>query len=303
MKLNLRSIDLNLLPVFEAIMETRQFSKAAERLAMSQPAMSAAVQRLRNTLNDPLFVRSSRGVIPTAKAEILYEDVQKALFLVRQGLSQQNEFNPNTEPHTFRILSGDYFEFVLLPQLLNTFAEDAQKVRLNLTPILEQSATQLMHAQADVMLDAFPIDDHRIHCEVVTQEKLMVITKKQHPWIKGSLSLEDFLNATHAVLPNRGRLLPLDKILNKPLERERKVGVQLTQYISLLAAVANSNYIATVPKNLAVRYADALGLQVYPFPMEVPPVPIYMMWPKVLDRNPANVWLLDQLRNAFKSIG
>ena len=71
MKLNLRSIDLNLLPVFEAVMETRQYSKAAERLAMSQPAMSAAVQRLRDTLNDPLFVRTSKGVVPTPKAELL----------------------------------------------------------------------------------------------------------------------------------------------------------------------------------------------------------------------------------------
>jgi DNA-binding transcriptional LysR family regulator len=296
MKLNLRSIDLNLLPVFEAVMETRQYSKAAKRLAMSQPAMSAAVQRLRDTLSDPLFVRTSKGIVPTPKAELLYQDIQGGLSQLRQGLSQQRGFNPKSQSHSFRILSGDYFEFVLLPPLIGAVESDALQVRFNLKPIFDDSAKQLIHAQADVMLDAFPVADERIHCEVVTQETLVVVARKNHPRIKNSISMSDFLSATHAVLPNRGPLLPLDKILAKPLQQERKIGVQVTQYISLLAAVANSNYIATAPKQLATRYAGALGLNVYDFPMPVPPVPIYMMWSKAFDHDPANQWLLKQLR-------
>ncbi|MGR6870967.1 LysR substrate-binding domain-containing protein [Pseudomonas sp. HK3] len=302
MKLNLRSIDLNLLPVFEAVMETRQFSKAAEHLAMSQPAMSAAVQRLRDTLNDPLFVRTSKGVVPTPKAEALYQDIQGGLSQLRQGLSQQRGFDPKAHPHSFRILSGDYFEFVLLPTLIEEVEHSAHKIRFNLRPIFDDSAKQLIHAQADVMLDAFPIKDDRIHCEVVTEETLVVVTRKSHPYIKDSISLSDFFSATHAVLPNRGRLLPLDKILDKPLRQERKIGVQVTQYISLLAAVANSNYIATAPRQLATRYADALGLKVYDFPIAVSPVPIYMMWSKAFDHDPANQWLLDQLRLVIKKM-
>ena len=296
MKLNLRSIDLNLLPVFEAVMETRQYSKAAKRLAMSQPAMSAAVQRLRDTLNDPLFVRTSKGIVPTPKAELLYQDIQGGLSQLRLGLSQQRGFDPKSQSHSFRILSGDYFEFVLLPQLIGAVESDALQVRFNLKPIFDDSAKQLIHAQADVMLDAFPVADERIHCEVVTKETLVVVARKNHPKINDTISMSDFLSATHAVLPNRGSLLPLDKILAKPLQQERKIGVQVTQYISLLAAVANSNYIATAPKQLATRYAGALGLNVYDFPMPVPPVPIYMMWSKAFDHDPANQWLLKQLR-------
>ena len=296
MKLNLRSIDLNLLPVFEAVMETRQYTKAAKRLAMSQPAMSAAVQRLRDTLNDPLFVRTSKGIVPTPKAELLYQDIQGGLSQLRLGLSQQRGFDPKSQSHSFRILSGDYFEFVLLPQLIGAVENDALQVRFNLKPIFDDSAKQLIHAQADVMLDAFPVADERIHCEVVTQETLVVVARKNHPKINDTISMSDFLSATHAVLPNRGSLLPLDKILAKPLQQERKIGVQVTQCISLLAAVANSNYIATAPKQLATRYADALGLNVYDFPMPVPPVPIYMMWSKAFDHDPANQWLLKQLR-------
>lgn len=302
MKLNLRSIDLNLLPVFEAVMETRQYSKAAERLAMSQPAMSAAVQRLRDTLNDPLFVRTSKGVVPTPKAEQLYQDIQGGLSQLRQGLSQQREFDPKSQPHSFRILSGDYFEFVLLPQLIGAIEHEQLQVRFNLKPIFDDSAKQLIHAQADVMLDAFPVADERIHCEVVTEETLVVVARKNHPHINKPMTLSDFFNATHAVLPNRGRLLPLDKILDKPLKQERKIGVQVTQYISLLAAVANSDYIATAPKQLASRYADALGLTVHEFPMVVPPVPIYMMWSKAFDHDPAHQWLLKQLRLAMNDM-
>ncbi|MEH6448627.1 MAG: LysR family transcriptional regulator [Oleispira sp.] len=302
MKLNLRSIDLNLLPIFEAVMETRQYSKAAERLAMSQPAMSAAVQRLRDTLDDPLFVRTSKGVVPTPKAEMLYQDICGALTQLRQGLSMQKGFDPSAQPHSFRILSSDYFEFVLLPQLIETVEQDALKIRFDLKPILEDSTKQLIHAQADVMLDAFPIEDDRIHCEVVTEETLVVVARKQHYSIKHPITVQDFFNATHAVLPNRGRLLPLDKVIDTPHMQERKVGVQVTQYISLLAAVANSEYIATVPKHLAVRYADALGLAVYDFPIDVPPIPIYMMWSKAFDHDPANKWLLAQLRDVIQDM-
>lgn len=283
-------------------METGQYAKAAQRLAMSQPAMSAAVQRLRDTLNDPLFVRTSKGVVPTPKAEVLYHDIQAGLSQLRQGLSQQNSFDPSAHPHSFSIISGDYFEFVVLPELLANVERDALQIRYNLQTILDNSATPLIHAQADVMLDAFPVKDDRIHCEVVTEETLMVVAKKQHPRIKKAITIEDFFNATHAVLPHQGRLLPLEKILGSAQMQERKIGVQVTQYISLLAAVASSEYIATVPQHLASRYAEALGLDVYPFPIDVPRVPVYMMWSKAFDQDPANRWLLQQLRSVVKAM-
>lgn len=302
MKLNLRAIDLNLFPIFEAIMETGQYSKAAERLAMSQPAMSAAVQRLRDTLGDPLFVRTAKGVVPTPKAEILYEDIQGALAMMRHGLSTQKGFDPESQAHEFRVLSGDYFEFVLLPSLLEKIESQSQKIRLSLKPILDDSAKQLIHAQADILLDAFLIEDERINSEIVMEETLMVIASQHHPWIQGSLSIDDFYKAKHAVLPNRGRLLPLDKILQRPLKQERKIGVQVTQYISLLAAVSSSEFIATAPKYLANLYADAFKLNVFEFPLAVPKVPIYMMWSKAFDRDPANVWLLQQLRDTITAL-
>lgn len=298
MKLNLRSIDLNLLPVFETVMQTRQYSKAAERLAMSQPAMSAAMQRLRDTLNDPLFIRTRQGLTPTPKAESLYSDVQGALSLIREGLSQQKDFTPDKQAHTFRIASADYFEFVLLPQLIHTFEEDAPDIQFNITPLTNVPESQLLHAQVDVILDAFPIQDDRIHSEIVSYESLVVVARKAHPRINDNLTLDEFFNETHAVLPNQGRLLPLEKVLNKPLSKKRKIGVQVTQYISLLTAVSNSNYIATVPKQLAVRYGEALGLQQLDFPIKVPPIPLFMMWSKAFENDSAHQWLLSQLRCA-----
>ncbi|NVK39174.1 MAG: LysR family transcriptional regulator [Gammaproteobacteria bacterium] len=302
MKLNLRAVDLNLFPVFEAIMETGQYSKAAERLAMSQPAMSAAVQRLRDTLGDPLFVRTAKGVVATPKAEVIYQDIKEALALMRHGLSSQKGFDPKSQAHEFRVLSGDYFEFVVLPKLLEKVESQSQHIRLSLKPILDDSAKQLIHAQADIMLDAFLAEDERIRSEIVMEETLMVIASKHHPKIQNTLSIDDFYQAKHAVLPNRGRLLPLDKILQRPLKQERKIGVQVTQYISLLAAVGNSDFIATVPKYLANLYADAFQLNLFEFPLAVPKVPIYMMWSKAFDRDPANTWLLQQIRDSLKEI-
>lgn len=303
MKLNLRSIDLNLLPIFEAIMEAGQYSRAAERLAMSQPAMSAAVQRLRTTLDDPLFVRTSKGVVPTAKAHEVYKEIHGAMNQLRQGLTGRGQFDPSGSDDSFRIMSGDYFEFVMLPRLLNVLEIQAPKVSIRVQAMDQDPKTQLLHGHCQMILDAFPISDERIVCEEIMQEELVVIARKDHPLLnKQTMTSEEFFQLKHAVLPERGRELPLDKILARTSSvreqvKERIIAVQVGQYSSLLAVVSSSDCIATVPRALAKRYSQSLGLSIYDFPLEVPPVPVYMMWSKAYDQDPALRWLLKTFRD------
>lgn len=294
MKLNLRSVDLNLLPVFDAIMEAGQLSRAAETLGMSQPAISAALQRLRHTLGDPLFVRTHQGMLPTPRARELHGQLSQQLAAMRDTLDPANRFTPATSQRRFRVLSNDYFELVVLPSLLARLRQEAPEVVVEVVLAADDMPQKLVTAEADVAVDAFAPENDRLRRQVLLEERLAVVARKQHPVLKGHCSKQQFLEAEHVVLPARNRRLPLDQILNEP-GWQRRTGAQVTQFTSLLTTCSGSDLIATVPERLARQYAEALGLQTLPFPAEVPALPVYLLWSPVMDRDPAQQWFREHL--------
>lgn len=294
MKLNLRSVDLNLLPVFAAIMDAGQLSRAAEQLGMSQPAISAALQRLRHTFRDDLFVRTRQGMEPTPRARELHAQLAPQLNALRDALDPGNRFDPATSERHFRIISVDYFEMVVLPPLLARIRKQAPDVQLEIITSSDTMTDDLHKARADLAVDAFLPDDDRLQREVLLEEELVVVARKDHPMLKGRCSKTQFLKAEHVVLPDRNRRLPLDQILNAP-GWQRRTGARVTQFASMLATAAGSDMIATAPKRLANQYAAALNIQVLPFPVPIPPVPIYLLWSPSQDQDPAHQWLRDQL--------
>ena len=297
MKLNLRSVDLNLLPVFIAVVEEGKLGKAAERLGMSQPAVSAALQRLRLTVDDPLFTRSRGGLSPTPRAQDLYSVVSTHIQGIAQALDPANCFDPATSERIFQVLAPDYFEFMALGPLMVNLRQSSPNIRVRSLPQLDQWQRLLLDGKADFAIDSQLPGDDRLQAKVVMEEQLAVVARQQHPLIQGQLTLEAFLAAEHVVLPPREQqILPLDQILGKPGWR-RRVGAQVMHYGNLLAVASSSDLIATVPQRMAQVLAGSLGLQVLPFPVPVPSVPIYLHWPKALEQDPAHQWfrsLLEQ---------
>lgn len=301
MKLNLRSVDLNLLPVFAAITEAGQLSRAAEQLGMSQPAISAALQRLRHTLGDDLFVRTRQGMEPTPRARELYEQLAPQLDGLRNTLDPHSRFDPATSQRHFRLISLDYFEMVLLPPLLTRIRRQAPEVIVEIVPPSDDMGTTLSKAQADLAIDAFIQEDDRLQREVLMNEQLVVVARQGHPQLQGKCSKRQFLDAEHVVLPDRNRRLPLDQILNAP-GWQRRTGARVTQFAGLLATAAGSDMIATAPERMARQYASLLGLQILAFPVPVPPVPLYMAWSPTLSRDPAHRWLRQQLADTLHDL-
>ena len=295
MKLNLRSVDLNLLPVFAAIMEAGQLSRAAEQLGMSQPAISAALQRLRHTLGDDLFVRTRQGMEPTPRARELYEQLAPQLDGLRNTLDPHSRFDPATSQRHFRLISLDYFEMVLLPPLLTRIRRQAPEVIVEIVPPSDDMGTTLSKVQADLAIDAFIQEDDRLQREVLMNEQLVVVARQGHPQLQGKCSKRQFLDAEHVVLPATERhTLPLEQILGRP-DWRRRVGAQVVHYSNLLSVASASDLIATVPLRLAQRLGGGLKLQVLPFPVAVPPIPIYLIWPRVLESDRAHGWFCEQL--------
>lgn len=293
MKLNLRSVDLNLLPIFESIFEHGQLSKAALSLGMSQPALSAALQRLRLSLKDPLFTRSRKGLHPTPRAIELYQQLHPMLENMRLSLSAPKAFDPVESEQRFNIVSGDFFEMIVLPHLLADLQSLGSAISIAVQPFAEGSAQKLINSEVQMIIDAFPIQDARINSVVCRHEKLVVIASNKHPDFKpGEISQKEFFQAQHIVLPERKRKLQLDILLENEVAVQRKVSAQVGQYTSLLAATAASNSIATIPETLALQYAERFGLQILPIPFEMKPVPIYLMTAKATENDLAQKWLI-----------
>lgn len=302
MKLNLRSIDLNLLPVFVAVVEEGQLSRAALRLGMSQPAVSAALQRLRLSVDDALFTRSRNGLSPTPRAQALYQQVNNGLQSLIEALDPGQAFNPAHSERVLRLIAVDYFETLVLGSLIRALRRHSPSLGIEVLPQQEGWQRQLLNAEVDMALDSQLPEDERITGEKISEEKLVVVARRGHPLIKGSLTLEDFLQAEHVVLPLRERrILPLDEILRKPGWR-RRIGAHVGHYGNLLAVASQTDLIATVPARLALMQAKALKLQVLDFPVPAPAVPIYLMWPQALDKDPAHRWFRAQLQKTFRDL-
>lgn len=187
MKLNLQQLDLNLLLVFDALMRERNLSRAAIRLHRSQPAVSNALARLREQLDQPLFRRTAKGLEPTAAALALYVPVRQALHLLQAGLGSQETFDPHTA-RTFRLTMNDYAQLRLLPGLVTRLKTLAPRVTLEVRP--DEGASipaQLASGELDLAIDYLYFDEPELAYRPVGEERLVVIGRQGHPAFRGGL--------------------------------------------------------------------------------------------------------------------
>ncbi|MDX1588586.1 MAG: LysR substrate-binding domain-containing protein [Oleiphilaceae bacterium] len=293
-------MDLNLLPVFQAVVEQGQLSRAAEQLGMSQPAVSAALKRLHLTVGEPLFIRTRGGLQPTARARAMYNDLSGALETMVGTLSPGSGFDPGTSERPFRMVAMDVFDTLLLGPLFQTLREHGPGLNVQMVAQREGWQQALLEGKADLALDTEMTENPRLSARVVNETTLAVIAARDHPQIRGELSLAQFLEAEHVVLPPRERaMLPLDRLLGRPGWR-RKIGVQVNQYSNLLSVARQSHLIATVPRELALYGARHGELQVLPFPIPAGPVPVYMLWSRSLEKDLGHRWFRERVAEQFE---
>ncbi len=296
MKLNLRSVDLNLLTVFDALMESGKLSLAAERLGMSQPAVSAALARLRISFRDELFVRSRSGMLPTPRAQALHQDIREALHLVRRAITGSSAFDPTLAERSFTILGDSFFESAIIGRLINQLSESAPGVRIETTSITLSDPVQALRSlNADVLLDYEELISPQLMAQEVAQETLVVITARQHPRIKRRPSMKAFLREHHVILTRRHRSnTSLEHALGG-VSLNRRIKASVQHYSSMPIIVAQTDCIATVPRRLGALYEAAFDVRCHLFPIDIAPIPMWMYWPKVMHGDAAHQWLRDRL--------
>ena len=292
---NLRQLDLNLLLVFDALMQEQNLSQAAERLHLSQSTVSNALARLRQQLGEPLFQRTARGMVPTPQAHTLYGPVRQALQLLRTGLGPQESIDLEADL-SFRVSMNDYGQAVFLPQMLARMQRLAPHLVLSVQPDdADTLVKRLKTGELDLAIDYLPLNDADLRYQPLLEEELAVIARTDHPACKAELTLAQFQECQHIALPQRaGRGSPLEIVLGSAKLR-RKIPLYVPNYLSIPALVAQTDMLGTVPRRLAEHFAKQYSLQIFPLPVAMPPIQVSLIWHKQQDVSVGLKWLREQI--------
>ena len=302
--MSLRKLDLNLLTVFDAIYVEGNLTRAASHIGMSQPAMSNALNRLRHVTKDDLFVRDGRGLHPTPVATELAPIIRQALNLLELGL----ETTPGLKAgrlQAFSIAGLDYYEVVILPRLLAVIEDRAPGTTVKaVTGNSTDMEKPLRFGDIDLLIDYVPLGDKEFRCEVLFVETRVVLMDKDTMGDRTSISLEEFATSGHVNRAGREgdrRLDDIDTMLGKA-HRRRDIQVTINNWLAMPAVLAGTKLIGVAPSRIAELYAPGFGLAVVPLPLEVRPIPIYMIWHESRDDHHAHRWLRAQLKRVCRNL-
>ncbi len=294
--MNLRSLDLNLLLVFDAIYAERSISRAAASLHLSQPTVSNALARLRVRLADPLFERSARGMAPTPRARTLAEPVRQALELLERGLHGRRGFDFATSDREFVIAVEDYGETVILPRFIDWLAKTAPNVRMRIRP--EPAAllkSEMRDGAVDLALDYFKLPHTGFRSKVLLTESLLSLLRRGHPVGGGKLSLEAFVALRHVVVAPRPSTMPMIDLALAKRGLQRHIAVTVPHFLSMPMMVQTADMVCTLPRRMAHLYADHFQLKAYAVPLRLPQFPVYLIWHASADGDASHEWLRQQL--------
>lgn len=293
--MNIYSFDLNLLRVLDALLRERNVSRAAERLSLSQPAVSNALNRLRELLDDPLLVRVGRAMQPTPRALSLEAPIRDALQQIEHTLNAGEFFDPATSRHRFVIAVTDYVELICMPPLMAHLAKVAPGVQLaieHLTPSLPAEA--LDNGTIDLAVGRFLDVPTRFHSRRWASETLKVALRKDHPLVEGELDLAAFLRLRHLWVHGGQTRGMVDQWLEDH-EVKREIVYTTPNYLQAAHIVASSDLAAVLPTALARHFAELLPLQLLDLPFDLGTFQLDVVSVAQRERDAALQWLIGEI--------
>jgi len=297
--MNLSRVDLNLLVVFATIYDMGGITAAAQKLNLSQSAVSHALSRLRVLFNDPLFKRHGQGVVPTPLARQRVVHVRAALRSADDAFGTAQAFDPAASERRFTLAVRPSFETMLLPSLATAVLSASPTLRVHLVPIERGSLEDDLYAgQIDVAVDVLlPLQRDLRHAPLC-QEPMRVVARVGHPALQAPLQLAQYVAAEHVQVTGRRSGPGVDDIVLSRLGVARRVRMRCQSFATACHTVAQTDLITTLPASYAQLIAQTLPLQVVPLPAELAAVNVelFMYWHANCDDDPANRWLREQLR-------
>lgn len=295
---HLRRLDLNLLTILYVLLDERSVSRAANRLALTQPAVSRALQRLRDQFGDLILVRVGRTMLPTAFAEALIEPLATTLQHVAI-LTKPRLFDPASAQRRYRIATSDAAtESVILP-LLRRLQTTAPGISFSISPMTADVLNQARDGEFDFILDSYssPLAGFRI--EQLFHDRFVCIARKDHPSIKTKLSRAYYEAATHIqVAGTAASLIVLENALAE-LGMARQVVIELPNFLAALAIVAQTDHLLTIPSGPARRTQRQASIAIFELPFPIRSFPLSLLWHQRADSDQGHRWLRREISSLF----
>ncbi len=287
----MKNQELTLLYVFDAIMTEGSITRAAERLSMTQPAVSNAVSRMRAAWKDPVFVKKGRQIEPTSYALSLWDQVRGPMYELSQAVSVTN-FEPATSRRKFRIAIADLTLEMIWQPLVSHLEKAAPGVDLHAVPYSVGGAhTQLREAHVDLAIGVLAEHDHSLRSTWLLDSDYVLAMREGHALAGKPVSLDDFLKARHLLISLSGDTHGLvDSALDR-MGLSRRVAVTVNNFPAIHGVLKSSDMITAVPEAMVQDADFREGLWLTRLPIEVDPISLYLIWHARHDRDPGVIWM------------
>lgn len=299
----LARVDLNLLRSFDALMSERSVTLAAARLSVGQPAMSAALSRLRRLFRDPLLVRDGSLLVPTPVALGLQGPVARALARIQDTVNHRQTFDPLTDSRTFTVIASDHVILVLLKPLLEQLRREAPGVHLNVVPMVADHVSQIRRHQVDLVIAAAGgVDSDRVMTSELVRDRFVCVVAADHPEIGDAVTPEQFARHPYLGFDDGPAAATLRRHL-RARGVERELDVRTQSFVVAAMMLEGTEMICMLPALLAARFAERARLRVVAPPVDLPELPETLHWNPLDDHEPAHVWLRRRLARAAAELG
>lgn len=294
MKPKLRMVDLNLLTVFDVVMQEQNITRAAAYLQMSQPAVSNAVARLKTMFEDELFVRYGRGIQPTARAFQLYGSVRQALQLIQNELPGAG-FEPINSARIFNMCVCSPLDNYLTSVIYNRVEEMAPNIHLVFKSSLNHNTEhQLRYQEIEFVIGYEEFRRPEFSCIPLFKDEMVLVASKKHPRINSPLRESDIYNEEHAVVA-LDRYASFSQPWYDTPDKQRCIAYQGMALISVLNVVSQTHLVAIAPRWLANEFAEKLQLQILPLPLKLNSRTCFLSWHEAAGRDKGHQWMEELL--------
>lgn len=299
--LNLRNIDLNLLVAFEALMIERHVSRAASRSGVSQPAMSRSLKQLRETFGDPLFRRTSEGMIPTPRAVELARLIRPGLETIAQAIGETSGFDPSLASRRFQLAMTDMAAYLALPPILPQLRRIAPSVDIVvMNSGSRETLTKVESGQVEFGFGTFDYLPPTVRSCNLQPLREVCVADPQNPLIlRKKLDLDTFLSLPHiAVSPSGDRGIPIDVVL-ETLGHRRRVALTVPHFLPVPRLLIGTDMVAVVVEELLDLLPEGRRLARYKVPLPLDPVMGRMIWHRRFDEDPGHIWFRETTAKIF----
>lgn len=300
MSINLNTFDLNLLRTFDAVLREGSLTSAGAQLGLSQSAMSHALQRLRALCNDPLFVRTTKGMTPTAFAQTIAAPLAAALATISSALSTNISFDPATSTRRFKILTTDIAELIFLPQLMPLINRQAPGVSVDIAQVERtQYRDALETGVADIALGRLPELHRDFYQQHLFDEPFVCLMRKDHPVIGQRLGMQQFMDSWQISISEPAQVEAILKRALGAKAARRKIALHLPHHVVVPMILARSDLIAVLPKAAGEAFLDVLNLKALALPFKVPAARVHQFWHQRAHHDAGHKWLRNMIAELF----